>query len=173
MLKVAAHEIDKEFSDEWGIPYQFEISHLCSNRSQRRNGKLHGREIMKWILYADDVLLFCTTIAEAEKILNILNDTCKRFGLTISFKKMKTQVFNDVDLSKQKSLFSIGSESIENVQSFTYLGQVISNNTNTCFTQHRIERAIGNSMSFGKFYVMLISTSIRDVRFWKHVSDQD
>ena len=62
--------------------------------------------------------------------------------MTISFKKTKTQVFNDVDLSKQKSLFSIGSESIENVQSFTYLGQVISNNTNTCFTQHRIERAI-------------------------------
>ena len=74
VLKVAAHEIDKEFPDGWGIPYQFEISHLCSNRSQRRNGKLHGREIMKWILYADDVLLFCTTIAEAEKILNILND---------------------------------------------------------------------------------------------------
>ena len=66
--------------------------------------------------------------------------------MTISYKKTKTQVFNNEDLAKQDTLFTIGSEKIVNVRSFTYLGQVITNVVNDCFTQHRIGRAIG------KFY---------------------
>ena len=136
VLKVAAQEIDKEFPDGWGIPFQYEIPHCCTNRNQRSNGKLSGLEIIRWILYADDVVVFCKTVKDAEKILNILNDTCKRFGLTISFKKTKTQVFNNEDLANQDTLFSIGPEKIEDVRSFTYLGQVITNDANNCFTEH-------------------------------------
>ena len=107
---------------------------------------MSGLEIIRWILYADDVVLFCRTANDAEKILTMLNDTCKRFGLTISFKKTKTQIFNDEDLAKRDTLINIGSEKIDNVQSFTYLGQVITNDPNDCFTIHRRERAIA------KFY---------------------
>ena len=82
---------------------------------------MSGLEIIRWILYADDVVLFCRTVNDAEKILTILNDTCKRFGLTISFKKTKTRIFNDEDLAKRDTLINIGSEKIDNVQSFTYL----------------------------------------------------
>ena len=82
-------------------------------------------------------MLFCRTVNDAEKILTILNGTCKRFGLTISFKKTKTQIFNDEDLAKRDTLINIGSEKIDNVQSFTYLGQVITNDPNDCFTIHR------------------------------------
>ena len=146
VLKVAATEIDKAFPDGWGIPFQYNIPHCCTNRSQRNNGKMRGLEIIRWILYADDVVLFCRTVKEAEMILNILNDTCRRFGLTISFKKTKTQVFNNEELAKQDTLFTIGSEKIENVCSFVYLGQGITNDPSSCFTQYRIERAIG------KFY---------------------
>ena len=142
VLKVAAQEIDKEFPDGWGIPFQYEIPHSCTNRNQRRNGKLSGLEIIRWILYADDVVVFCKTVKDTEKILNILNDTCKRFGLTISFKKTETQVFNNEDLANQDTLFSIGTEKIENVRSFTYLGQVITNDANNGLTQHRREREL-------------------------------
>ena len=58
---------------------------------------MHGIEIMRWILYADDVVLFCKSASEAQQLLTI-NDTCVRFGLNISFKKTKTQVFNDREL---------------------------------------------------------------------------
>ena len=54
-----------------------------------------------------------------------LNDTFKRFGLTISFEKTKTQVFNDEDLAEKSTPFNIGEQVIENVRKFTYLGQVI------------------------------------------------
>ena len=92
VLKIAAHDIDKEFPDGWGIDMEYNIPHTCTNRSQRQNGKMRGTEVIKLILYADDVALFCKSVNEAKQILNIINDTCNRFGLTISFKKTKIHV---------------------------------------------------------------------------------
>ena len=102
---------------------------------------MRGTEVIKWILYADDVALFCKSVNEAKQILNIINDTCNRFGLTISFKKTKTQVFNNAELAKEASLFNMQGNEIENVQIFTYLGHVISSNEVNCFTEKRIVSA--------------------------------
>ena len=46
VLKIAAHEIDKAFPNGWGIEFEYNISHFCSNREQRSNGKLRGIEIV-------------------------------------------------------------------------------------------------------------------------------
>ena len=141
VLKVAAEEIDKQFPNGWGIGMRYAISHLCTNRQQRGRGRMNGIETIRWILYADDAVLFCKTPEEAHKILNIINDTCKRFGLTLSFDKTKTQVFNNSELANQETLFSINDEVIENVKAFTYLGQVITTIDNKDFTEYRIARA--------------------------------
>ena len=147
VLKVASHEIDKRFLDGWGIEFKYNIPHSCTNREQRQTGKMRGTEIIRWILYADDVALFCKSVDEAEAILNILNDTCKRFGLTISFGKTKTQVFNcEKELVEAKTLFSIDGEVVENVRTFIYLGHMITNEDDSCFTELRTSRATG------KFY---------------------
>ena len=90
VLKIAAHDIAKEFPDGWGIDMEYNIPHTCTNRSQQQNGKMRGTEVIKLILYADDVALFCKSVNEAKQILNIINDTCNRFRLTISFKKTNT-----------------------------------------------------------------------------------
>ena len=87
VLKVAACEIDKKFPDGWGIEFVFNIPHLCTNREQRKSGRLNGVEIVIWLLYADDLVLFCKVIAEVKTIMEILNDTCSRFRLTITFPK--------------------------------------------------------------------------------------
>ena len=150
VLKVAASEIDKQFPDGWGIKSRFNIPHWCTNRKQRRVGKMNGVQIIQWILYADDAVLFCRNPEDAHTILNILNETCKRFGLTISFKKTKTQVFNSDDLAQQNSLFSIDGEAIENVKEFTYLGQVISTTADKCFTEYPIARANAKFHEFRK-----------------------
>ena len=142
VLKVVAYEIDKVFLDGWRTEFEYNISHMCTNREQRRNGRMHGIEIMRWILYADDMVLFCKTVDEAEQLLTLINDTFKRFGLTISFEKTKTQVFNDEDLAEKSTLFNIGEQVIENVRKFMYLGQVITTEEKGCFTEHRISRTI-------------------------------
>ena len=71
---------------------------------------------MKLILYADDLVLFCTSFEEAHKILNIINNISKRFGLNISFKKTKTMVFGDKSSAESKSLFSVDGVEIENIR---------------------------------------------------------
>ena len=141
VLKVAATAIDEAYPNGWGIQFEYNIPHWCTNRSQRREGRMSGTDIIRWILYADDVVLFCQSSQEAHALLEIINNTCKRFGLTISFKKTKTQVFNDPDLAEEQTLFSIGEEIIENVQQFTYLGQVISCTKKVSFTDYRTARA--------------------------------
>ena len=46
-------------------------------------------------------------------MLSILNHTFKGFGLVISFKKTKTQVFNNEDLANQDSSLSVGPKQVE------------------------------------------------------------
>ena len=46
VLKVAANEIDKCFPEGWGIECPYNIPHLCTNREQRRSGKMRGVEVM-------------------------------------------------------------------------------------------------------------------------------
>ena len=72
---------------------------------------MRGVEIIRWILYADDVVLFCKTVSEAEHLLGIINNTCHRF----SFTKTKTQVFNNDALAEKSTLFNIGEHKIDNV----------------------------------------------------------
>ena len=75
--------------------------------------------------------------------MNILNDTCSRFGLTISFPKTKAQVFNNNELAKLPSLFSIGENGVDNVSEFTYLRQTISNTDQGNFINLGVSKAIG------------------------------
>ena len=158
VLRVAATEIDKEFPNGWGIEFEYNISHLYSDREQRKKGKLHGIEFMRWILYADDVVLFCKTVHEAERLLDIINDTCLRFGLTISFKKTKTQVFNNEELAEKETLICVGDNEIENVRAFVYLGSVIKNDDKELVTDHQIAKATRSLMNFVKYLRALTLT---------------
>ena len=94
VLKIAAHEIDQTYPEGWDIKFEYNIPHWCTNREQREKYR-SGIDIIRWTLYADDVVLFCKTVQEAVNLLTIINNTCNRFGLTISFKKTETQVFNN------------------------------------------------------------------------------
>ena len=133
VLKVAACETNKQFPDGWSIEFDFNIPHFWTNREHRKSGRLNGVQIVRWLLYADDLALFCKSIAEVKTIMNILNGTCSRFGLTISFPKTKTQVFNNDELANLNSLFSSGHNEVENVSESIYLGQTFRNKTQGIF----------------------------------------
>ena len=149
VLGVCAHEIDRRFPDGWGIPFSFNIPNQCTNRQQRADGKMNGLELIKWILYADDLVLFSSSLAELNTILEIINSTCKRFGLTISFKKTKTMVFGDLSLSNEKSIISIEGNKIENVDKFCYLGHTIFIDQKKSYTDLRISSALSKFSEMG------------------------
>ena len=88
-----------------------------------------GIEIIRWILYADDLVLFCPNITQAQQIIIIMNNVCKHFGLTISFKKTKVLQLNTDTLDVNIV-----------VDEFCYLGHTIFNDDSD-FTGNRIARA--------------------------------
>ena len=159
VLKVAAAEIDKAFPDGWGLEFPFNIPNVCSNREQRRQQKLNGTEVIKWILYADDVVLFAKTVRKAEMLLDILFRTCQRYGLNISFKKTKSQVFHDDVLAAIPTLIKVDGNDIENVRQFTYLGHIFSNEDVSSSIEHRLQEQMQNFSSRGKFCVTRRQTS--------------
>ncbi|XP_071941037.1 uncharacterized protein [Antedon mediterranea] len=143
VLKISAFEIDKEFPDGWAIGFRYNIPTECTNREQRKEAKQNGVEIIKWILYADDLVLFSKNVKESQQILTIICDTCRRYGLNVSLKKTKTHVFGEQHIAEKSSLLNINGVDIENVRDFVYLGHTITNREDGCFTDHRTSSAVG------------------------------
>ena len=138
VLKVAALRIDKAFPDGWGTKVDVQIPYWIKSTRGERLGAI---DILRWILYADDLALFTTSVKEAEELLKIIDATFREFGLTIAYSKTKTQVFNDESLAGMSSLINIGQNSIENVREFCYLGHLVTNRVGQNFTELRISRA--------------------------------
>ena len=145
VLKVCAEEIDRNFTDGWGLSFNYRIPSECTTRNQRCERRMHGIEIIRWLLYADDLVLFCPDITQAQQIIIIMNNVCKRFGLTISFNKTKVMQFNTdtVDVN-----ITVDNIKLENVSEFCYLGHTIFN-TNNDFTGIRIARATAKFNELG------------------------
>ena len=137
VLKICSEEIDRKFPDGWGLSFDYRISGECTNREQRRLKKMHGTEIIKWLLYADDLVLFCPNLSQAQDVIRIMDSVCKRFGLTISFKKTKVMQFNTNTLDISVTVDGIV---LDNVSDFCYLGHTIFND-NRNSTELRISKA--------------------------------
>ena len=145
VLKVCAQEIDKKFPDGWGLSFNYRIPSECTNREQRSERRMHGLEIIRWLLYADDLVLFCPDITQAQQIITIMNNVCKRFGLTISFSKTKVMQFNT---NTEEVNVIVDNIKLDNVNEFCYLGHTIFNNDND-FTGMRIARATAKFNELG------------------------
>ena len=55
VLKVAACEIDKQFPNGWGTEFEFNIPHFCTNREERKNGRLNSVQIVRRLLDSEDL----------------------------------------------------------------------------------------------------------------------
>ena len=85
---------------------------------------------MDWIGYADDLVLVFEDTDNLQKGLNTLNETFKRYHLTINVTKMKTMIFNyhyiNYDCTPYtQTIKTINNTAVENVIKFRYLGDEI------------------------------------------------
>ena len=80
--------------------------------------------LIREMLFADDAALTAHTEAALQELINCFAHACTEFGLMISIKK--TNILGQ-DVSSAPSI-SIGDNTLEVVESFTYLGSTISGN---------------------------------------------
>ena len=129
VLRCVEHEVLQKFPNT-GLEYSFRIPGHCSTREQRSIHGLGGFQRLKMLLYADDIVLLCSNIAELSEIVNIYDKVFTRFGLKISTGKTETMAFNVAeDIKSKPSLISVGGVALKNVLKFKYLGHMINNNS--------------------------------------------
>ena len=126
-----------------GVEFDYQIPSTASTRIQRMQDKLHGTRNVFYAGYCDDVFAMFSSLEDLKGATVIMENICKRFGLTICTKKTKTMILNwqepikppqttsttrkTTKKSKPKStypktLLKIDGVSIDNVSTFKYLG---------------------------------------------------
>lgn len=82
-----------------------------------------GSTKLNCLMYADDVVLPCTSQTGLSRCLNKLEEYCKRCCIQVNRKKTKIVIFNKGG-KMIKSNFYFNGEPIENVRNYKYLGVI-------------------------------------------------
>jgi len=90
------------------------------------------------LLYADDMAIMDDTAANLTNSLTLLEEWCKSNKMKINTKKCKILKFRKGGRLQKEDTFTINSEDLEIVNSFSYLG--ISLQTKLGFTEHIKQR---------------------------------
>ena len=93
------------------------------------------------LFYADDLIILSRPKVELQNCLNELSSYCNSWMLRINPKKTKIMIFQRC--TKKCDDVFIGSEIIDNVQNYTYLGTRISSSGNfTLSLEHLRQKAL-------------------------------
>ena len=83
--------INREILDH-GVLIKYAIPFTCTNRSQRREHPCSEETRIIQVSYADDIVLFCKSISELEKMLKLFDEPsqhqkrkCYKFHLPRSY----------------------------------------------------------------------------------------
>ena len=106
-----------------------------SNIGFRLNGS-----IVNNLRFADDIALMAEFETDLQTLVDLVHTTSKQFGLTINIGKTEVQVINK---EPKPVSISIQGKTLNQVQSFTYLGGVINDDATS---SHDIKRRIGLAM---------------------------
>jgi len=82
------------------------------------------------LLYADDLVLISENSKELQTLLDNLENYCKKWHLIINLQKSKVMRFDHAKKKSGTNNFRMQDEILEEVNSYKYLGHVISNSTN-------------------------------------------
>ena len=80
------------------------------------------------LLNADDLVILSHTQTGLQNALNILNDFCNEWKLTVNLKKTKVVVFQKKSKKEHNYQFFLDKNSIDIVSDYTYLGIKLTSN---------------------------------------------
>ena len=112
------------------LKLRYRIPSTATTREERRNKTDYGQHDVDWTGYADDLGLQFENADNLQKGLNALDDTFKRYHLTINVTKTKTMIVNYDHLNNDcttypKTICTLRNTPVENVTRFRYLGDEI------------------------------------------------
>lgn len=122
ILRVFEHECRRE---NLGISIRYRIPNEATDRVQRAQEKSSGVLTLTSLGYADDLGILAKSVDGLQRALEILYKLLRRFGLQMSLDKTKTMIMSDNfdEDSYPKTICVLEDEHIQNVVTFTYLGQ--------------------------------------------------
>ena len=117
----ALHDLPRES----GVGIRFKLDgELWNNR--RLSGKSAREEFIKELCYADDCGLVAHTQEELQDFMARVSEACRKYGLTISFKK--TEVMKQAtgaESNSEKVKIELDGKVLAVVDRFTYLGSTV------------------------------------------------
>ena len=128
---------------------RYRVPSTATTREERYQRTDVGEHDVNWSGYADDLALIFSDKDNLQNGLNILDETFRRFHLTINETKTKTMILNYQHINLDKSSYPaticfLQNICIENVTKFRYLGDMILFNelsTDDTEVELRIEKA--------------------------------
>ena len=122
-----------DLCDKRGIQFlelKYRIPSTATTREERHNKTDQGDHNADWAGYADDLELIFEDAYNLQKGLNALEETFRRYHLSINASKTKTmilnyQYINDDSSTYPASISLLNNAPIENVTKFRYLGDEI------------------------------------------------
>ena len=112
-------------------PFFFNVymDELCSDLIQMEQDAptINGIKI-PCLFWADDLVLISTTKDGLQNQLNVVNDYCSNWKLTLNAEKTKTVIFNKAGATLKKHQIHYGGELIKTVKYFSYLGITLDSN---------------------------------------------
>ena len=117
------------------------------------------------LLYADDLVLMFETSSGLQNCLDILQEYCDKWKLTVNIKKAKTMVVEKRQFLISQTSFTYKNNVLDMCNSYLYLGTIVSNNgqfkLNINELCKKVSRAIYTLLgNVNKFYAGNIKTLI-------------
>ena len=111
----------------------------------------HNGQRITVLVYADDLILLSETESGLNMLLRKLNDWCSKWRVLINTSKTKVMHFRKKSVKQTNSKFMIGTEELEIVKNYRYLGNIIDEHCNSGTTAEALSsagsRALGHILN--------------------------
>ena len=120
LFNIFLNDLFKELQDGDCDPVT--LAKVNQENQEEENNEIDATaEYFNALAYADDIVLLSTSKKGLQKALDITEEYCKKWRLTINHSKTKSMIFSRGN-QKIKTTFTINGNELENVKEFKYLG---------------------------------------------------
>ena len=137
------------------------INDLVNELNQHNLGINIGSMNISILLFADDIVLVADSEYKLQEMLNVVNQWCSKYRLSVNRDKTKIMHFRKARQKRSCFQFRYGNHNIETVDKYKYLGVVLNENLNFNVTADVLAGSGGRALGsvINKF------KSFKNVRF--------